>query len=353
MGREVLYYSCHTCGVPSMNPLIRYRRFILPVSILLGVIASMALIERAWQTTSIRRDEAHHTSSCKPVTGGVVYIPAGGFIMGSDAHYAEEGPQEKVEVVAFDIDRFEVTNAQFEQFIAETGYVTSAERATELGFPVNGSAVFDHSTWSFVEGASWRHPEGPGSSINGKNHDPVVQVSLEDAQAYADWAGRTLPTEAQWEYAARGGLNGAEYAWGSSLTPGGNYLANTWQGLFPIADTGADGHTGRAEVGCYAANGYGLYDMIGNVWEWTEDPYYPDHRFGKELTFDARERPAGFDPRQPGVPVGVIKGGSFLCAPNGCRRYRPAARHAQDTGLGTNHIGFRTVSRTLEESSAP
>ncbi|MEZ5997949.1 MAG: formylglycine-generating enzyme family protein [Hyphomonas sp.] len=331
-----------------MNPFLRYRRLILPATILLGVAASMALIERTWETTIIRRENAQFVP-CQTVTGGVAYIPAGRFLMGSEAHYADERPQQAVEVAAFDIDRFEVTNAQFAQFVAETGYVTSAERATALGFPANGSAVFDHSYWSFVEGADWRHPEGPDSSIEGKERDPVVQVSLEDAEAYADWAGRALPTEAQWEYATRGGLDGQEYAWGDALTPGGNYLANTWQGLFPIADTGADGHTGRAEVGCYAANGYGLYDMIGNVWEWTQDPYFPDHRFGDDLPVDAHERLTGFDPRQPGVPVGIIKGGSFLCAPNGCRRYRPAARHAQETGLGTNHIGFRTVSRDLAD----
>jgi len=336
-----------------MNPIIRYRRFILPASVLLAVAASLALIERSWETASVRRETADPPPPCQSDAGGVAYIPAGRFRMGSNAHYAEEGPPETIEVGAFDIDRFEVTNAQFAQFVAETGYVTSAERATELGFPANGSAVFSHRTWSFVEGADWRHPEGPASSITGKDHDPVVQVSLEDAEAYAGWAGRALPTEAQWEYAARGGLDGKDYAWGDALTPGGHYLANTWQGLFPVTDTGADGHAGRAAVGCYTANGFGLYDMIGNVWEWTEDPYFPDHRFGKDLPADAHERLTGFDPRQPGVPVGVIKGGSFLCAPNGCRRYRPAARHAQDTGLGTNHIGFRTVSRALQERPAP
>ncbi|MCA8900346.1 MAG: formylglycine-generating enzyme family protein [Hyphomonas sp.] len=292
-------------------------------------------------------------SSCHPAAAGFAHIPAGSFLMGSDAHYAEEGPQQAVAVAAFDIDRFEVTNAQFAQFITESGYVTSAERATKLGFPESGSAVFSRSTWSFVAGADWRHPDGPDSDIQGRDHDPVVHVSFEDAQAYADWAGRALPTEAQWEYAARGGLNGQEYAWGDTLTPGGNHLANTWQGLFPVADTGADGHAGRAVVGCYPANGYGLYDMIGNVWEWTADPYFPDRRFGKDLPADRLERPIGFDPRQPGVPVGVIKGGSFLCAPTGCRRYRPAARHAQDTGLGTNHIGFRTVSRTAARDAMP
>ena len=269
-----------------------------------------------------------------------VAISGGTLKMGDTGFYADEGPIVRLSVSPFSIDAHEITNRQFQRFVDATGYVTSAERLTEAGWPANGSAVFDAAEWRFVEGANWRQPEGPGSSIEGRDDDPVVQVSLEDARAYAEWAGRRLPTEAEWEYAARGGLDGQPFAWGDVFTPGGVYMANTWQGMFPESDSGEDGHMGRAAVGCYAPNGYGLFDMIGNVWEWTQDPYYPDKRFeppeGVENT--------GFDPRQPEAPVGVIKGGSFLCSPNFCGRYRPAARHAQNTGLGTNHIGFRTVA---------
>ncbi|MGD2133844.1 MAG: formylglycine-generating enzyme family protein [Maricaulaceae bacterium] len=290
-----------------------------------------------------RNDDAPTLACLTTEPGTVAQIPAGAFDFGSSAFYPEEGPVTRIEVASFDIDVHEVTNAQFAAFVEATGYVTSAERAEELGFPAPGSAVFSAAQWKFVPGASWRHPEGPDSSITGRDHDPVVQVSLEDARAYAAWAGRALPTETQWEYAARGGLNGADYAWGDALTPGGAHMANTWQGPFPVIDTANDGHMGRAPVGCYEANSYGLHDMIGNVWEWTDDPYFPNHRFVADPADAHDAPPEGFDPRQPSVPVGVIKGGSFLCAPNFCARYRPAARHAQDTGLGTNHIGFRTV----------
>ena len=276
------------------------------------------------------------------VEDGEVRLRGGEFQMGDDGFYAEEGPAIRLAVGGFAIDVHEITNRQFRAFVEATGYVTSAERTVEAGLAVNGSAVFESMiAWSFVEGANWRNPEGPGSSIDGRNDDPVVQVSLEDAQAYAEWAGRRLPSEAECEFAARGGLDGKPFAWGDVFTPGGVYMANTWQGLFPDEDSGADGHSGRAEVSCYPPNGYGLYDMIGNVWEWTQDPYYPDKRFEPPEGVES----IGFDPRQPDVPVGVIKGGSFLCTPNYCGRYRPAARHAQDTGLGTNHIGFRTVAK--------
>ncbi|MDJ0637602.1 MAG: formylglycine-generating enzyme family protein [Paracoccaceae bacterium] len=287
--------------------------------------------------------ERGHLTAAGPICVqplGDVAIEGGTFDMGDTGFYAEEGPIVRLSVEPFRIDAHEITNRQFAKFVAATGYVTSAERMVETGWPANGSAVFDAMQWQFVEGANWRHPEGPHSSIEGRDNDPVVQVSLEDAQAYADWRGRALPTEAEWEYAARGGLDGKPFAWGDVFTPGGVYMANTWQGMFPENDAAEDGHMGRAQVGCFPANGYGLYDMIGNVWEWTEDPYYPDKRFEPPEGVDS----TGFDPVQPDIPVAVIKGGSFLCSPDFCGRYRPAARHAQDTGLGTNHIGFRTVS---------
>lgn len=306
---------------------------------LLVVVALGTMAALAW-SFGTGGDSSRRAYACyREALGPSVAIKSGHYLMGSAQHYPAEGPVLEVDVDAFEIDRHEVTNAQFRSFVEATGYVTSAERAVDLGFKVNGSAVFADGAWAFVPGANWRHPDGSGSSIEGQDREPVVQVSFEDARAYAAWADRRLPTEAQWEYAARGGLAHAEFAWGDEYTPGGEYLANTWQGPFPVVNKVADGYAGRAPVGCFPPNGYGLYDMIGNVWEWTADPYYPSHHHA------AAEGDRGVDSRQPGVPVGVIKGGSFLCSPNFCRRYRPAARFPQDTQLGTNHLGFRTVAR--------
>ncbi len=306
------------------------------VPILLVALTAAGLLNETYQGDQV----AASTSICvRPLDD--VKIPGGSFDMGDAGFYADEGPVVRLKVEPFRIDAHEVTNGQFAEFVAATGYVTSAERLVEAGWPANGSAVFSAAQWQFVEGANWRHPEGPDSSIDGRDNDPVVQVSLEDARAYTQWAGRVLPSEAEWEYAARGGLERQPFAWGDVFTPGGVYMANTWQGLFPEEDAGEDGHMGRAQVGCFPSNGYGLHDMIGNVWEWTEDPYYPDKRFEPPEGVLS----TGFDPMQPETPVGVIKGGSFLCSPDFCGRYRPAARHAQNTGLGTNHIGFRTASR--------
>ena len=195
--------------------------------------------------------------------------------------------------------------------------------------------------WHFTEGANWKNPLGPDSDIQDKEHFPVIHIAYTDALAYAKWKGHRLPTEAEYEYATRGGLDGAKYATGNTLTENGKYIANTWQGLFPFNDTAEDGYVGLAPVGCYPANHFNIHDLIGNVWEWTQSVYYPRH-------FDPSQLPAnlpanGYDEKQPGIAVGVIKGGSYLCAEDFCMRYRPAARHAQDTGLGTSHIGFRTV----------
>ena len=267
-----------------------------------------------------------------------------------DTIYAEEGPIRTETVAAFDIDQHEVTNAQFARFVGETGYVTVAERpvdpAAYPGIPAAalqpGSAVFRFeagtfdpgnpaSWWVFVPGASWRHPAGPGSDTRGLEHHPVVHVALEDAQAYARWAGRRLPTEIEWEWAARAARPDAP---NPSLQPA---EANTWQGDFPQQNARADGFETTAPVGCFQPNALDLHDMIGNVWEWTSDPYHAAR--------PTRSTPAdhGHDPYQPGVAVGVIKGGSYLCAPNYCMRYRPGARHAQDLTLGASHIGFRTA----------
>ena len=257
----------------------------------------------------------------------MVWITGGTFTMGADARYPEEGPPRDVKVAGFWMSRTEVTNAEFAAFIAATGYRTEAERDPPVlpGAPpemrLPGSAVFRVPTpsnpnwWAWMPGANWQHPSGPQSSITGRERDPVVQVTYNDALAYARWAGLSLPTEEQWEFAARAGAE----ALPEPKDAAGKPTANYYQGVFPARDLGEDGFTARAPVGCFPANRFGLHDMIGNVWEWTT----------KEAT--------------PGQPVNVIKGGSFLCAANYCARYRPAARQFQERDLGTDHIGFRLV----------
>lgn len=271
-------------------------------------------------------------ASCGDVSDAkMVWVPGGSFTMGSDTAYAEEGPTRQVTVPGFWIDAHELTNAEFDRFVKATGYKTLAERqppaiagaTPDMLQP--GSAVFtvptpdDDRWWRWVAGANWRHPEGPASSIDGRADDPVVQIAYEDALAYARWAGKALPTEEQWEYAARGGLDGKTYAWGEERDPGGVPQANYYQGVFPQKDLGTDGYAGRAPVGCFKPNGYGLYDMIGNVWEWTRRADGPQSN------------------------MRVIKGGSYLCADNYCRRYRPSARQFQEHDLGTDHIGVRFI----------
>ena len=300
---------------------------------------------------------------------GMVWIPGGTFLMGSDDHYPEEAPAHRVMVDGFWIDRHTVTNAEFTRFIRKTGYVTVAERAPDpADYPgarpellVPASTVFRrpahrvdlgdlYNWWTYVPGASWRHPKGPGSSIRKRPDHPVVHLAWSDVEAYARWVGKQLPTEAEWEFAARGGLDGAEFAWGEELNPEGRWMANTWQGEFPLENLELDGYAGTAPVGRYPANGYGLYDMIGNVWEWTSD-WYQVHaetshacctvtnpRGGdRERSRDTSDRAA--------IPRRVMKGGSHLCAPNYCRRYRPAARMAQAVDTSTSHLGFRCIIR--------
>lgn len=303
-------------------------------------------------------------------TADLVRLDGGLFTMGSDDHYPEEVPAHPVRVDGFRIDPYAVTNERFDAFVTATGYVTVAERpldpALYPGAPaenlVPGSMVFTPTTgpvdlrhlsqwWAWVPGASWRHPEGPGSGIDERGEHPVVQVAHEDATAFAAWASASLPTEAQWEYAARGGLDGAEFTWGDEARPGGRLLANTWDGPdFPWRSTGESGWSRTAPVGSFPPNRYGLFDMAGNVWEWTDDWWTERHPAASDACC-APANPRGgkaeasHDPRQPqfAVPRKVIKGGSFLCADTYCRRYRPAARRPQAVDTGMSHVGFRCV----------
>ncbi len=302
----------------------------------------------------------------------MVWVPGGHFRMGSDRHYPEEAPVHTVAVDGFWIDRTPVTNAAFLQFVRATGYRTFAEltpkaedypgalphmlRAGSLVFTPPRQAVDLtrwEQWWQFKFGANWRRPYGPRSSIAGLSEHPVVHVAYCDALAYAQWAGKDLPTEAEWEFAARGGLDGCEFAWGEALNPEGRQLANTWQGNFPQENLATDGYERTSPVTAFPPNGYGLYDMIGNVWEWTSDWYAAVHEAdaAKPCCIPVNPRggreDASYDPCQPDIriPRKVLKGGSHLCAPNYCRRYRPAARHAEAVDTSTSHVGFRCVVR--------
>lgn len=278
------------------------------------------------------------------VPAGMVRIRGGRFMMGSDKHHPEERPARVASVGDFFIDRTEVTNEQFADFVKATGYVTLVERPVDpekyKGAPPDllkpGSIVFRQPStvagmanptqwWSYTPGATWREPEGPGSSIAGRMSHPVVHVTHADALAYARWKGNDLPTEAEWEFAARGGLDSKEFTWGDEKTPSGKWQANTWQGIFPLSNQIADGYEGTAPVGCYEPNGFGLSDMAGNVWEITADDYR--------------------DQRGPQRDMKVAKGGSYLCADNFCYRYRPSGRQPVSTDVGASHIGFRTIRR--------
>lgn len=267
---------------------------------------------------------------------GMLRLSGGEFEPGNEHGYPEERPNGRVNLQPFWIDRTEVTNAQFADFVKATGYVTEAEReGAGVVFRVPEGPVQSGSWWHFVQGANWRHPDGPDSDIQGRDNHPVVQVTYADAQAYAEWLGRELPTEAQWEYAARAGGDGEKLE-REPRTADGEPAANFWQGAFPYMNTADDGHTLRAPVGCFPANGYGLHDMIGNVWEWTRDQYAMQPQ--PEGTADWPLRKTA-----QGVPSMVIKGGSFLCADNYCKRYRSTSRHPQEMDLPITHLGFRTI----------
>jgi formylglycine-generating enzyme len=303
-------------------------------------------------------------------------IAGGTFRMGSDRHYPEEAPVHRVAVEGFLIDRTPVTNRQFKDFVRATGHVTFAEIPPDaINYPgallhmlYAGSLVFSPPTrtidlgdwsqwWQFMKGADWRHPYGPKSNINVLDHHPVVHVAYSDVFAFARWAGKDLPTEAEWEFAARGGLADAEYAWGEELAPCGRHMANTWQGEFPRQNLCTDGFERTSPVTAFPPNGYGVHDMIGNVWEWTSDWYSQRHEADAQKACCIPKNPRGgredesFDRCLPqiSIPRKVLKGGSHLCAPNYCRRYRPAARHAESIDTSASHVGFRCVIR---ESSA-
>lgn len=298
------------------------------------------------------------------------WIPGGTFVMGSDRHYPEEAPAHRVSVAGFWIDACAVTNDDFARFVTATGYVTSAERpADPRDYPgakpellAPSSVMFKkpaqqvdlgnhYNWWIYVRGADWRHPRGPASSIKGLGSHPVVHVAYEDVEAYAAWAGKEIPTEAEWEFAARGGLDGADYCWGDDFTPDGNFMANSWQGEFPWQNKIEDGYEWTAPVGSFPANGYGLHDMTGNVWEWTADWYQTHDRIDSPCCTlnnprgGGREDSIAADQAQVRIPRKVMKGGSYLCAPNYCRRYRPAARMAQPIDTSTCHLGFRCIRR--------
>jgi len=314
--------------------------------------------------------EASTQTSAAPA--GMQPVPAGRFTMGSDRHYPEERPAHPARVDGFSMDATTVTNADYARFVAATGYRTVAERPLDAAlYPGADAAVLEPGAlvfrmtdgpvdtrditnwWHWTPGACWYRPEGPGSGIEGRENHPVVQVAFEDAEAYARWVGKALPTEAEWEFAARGGLEAKEFVWGDELAPEGLHRANTWQGPFPWRNFASDGFERTAPVASYSPNGYGLYDMAGNVWQWTADWFAARHAADPAKPCCAPQNPRGpamdgsFDPGQPAIriPRKVLKGGSFLCAPSYCRRYRPAARHAQMVDTGMSHIGFRCVLR--------
>lgn len=308
---------------------------------------------------------------------GMVWIPGGEFSMGSkdprgdlcggNEPMADARPVHRVYVDGFWMDRTEVTNAEFARFVAATNYVTVAERplraADYPGVPADklapGSLVFtppaqavplDNASrwWAWVPGASWRHPEGPGSDVKGRDNFPVVHIAYEDAEAYARWAGKQLPTEAQWEFAARGGRSGELYPWGNELNPGGRWMANIWTGRFPHENSKADGFTQAAPVASFPANAYGLHDMAGNVWEWCRDYYAPD-TYAKATGISKNpvilSQKDSFDPGEPGVAKRVQRGGSFLCTDQYCTRYMTGTRGKGSPDTGSNHAGFRCVKQ--------
>jgi formylglycine-generating enzyme len=349
---------------PDVNVLIKAG----PPRMGLIILAGLAIGCQPDKSTS----QTAYTSAPPP---GMVWIPEGEFVMGTndEESYQHERPAHKVRVDGFWMDATEVTNQQFQEFVNATGYVTVAEKKPEWEtlreqLPpdatkpsddalVAGSLVFSPPTyavtvddyrqwWSYVPGADWRHPEGSGSNIEGRMNHPVVHISYDDALAYCAWAKKRLPTEAEWEFASKGGAENQRYAWGNEFTSQGQHFANTFQGVFPGKNTSEDGFAGSAPVKSFAANGYGLFDMIGNAWEWTSD-FYDTRYFAEQVQKGVSVNPAGcevpFDPTDPYAKKRVTKGGSFLCAQNYCVNYRPSARQGSATDTGMSHMSFRCV----------
>lgn len=334
--------------------------------------------------------QAADTVSAKPpgpAPKGMVWIPGGEFTMGSDDQTVQpnEHPAHPVKIDGFWMDATDVTNAEFTAFVAATGYVTTAERKPDWeelkkqlppGTPkpddsvlVPGSLVFtppDHPVplddmsnwWTWTPGASWKHPEGPKSDLKGRENYPVTQVSWDDAVAYAKWAGKRLPTEAEWEFAAQGGLKGKRYPWGDEFQPGGKFMANTWTGEFPCKNTAADGYTGTSPVKSFPPNSYGLYDIVGNVWQWCSDVYRADayaETTGTGCCYNPKGPSAAYNPVRdvPDSLEHVTKGGSFLCSPSYCESYRPSARRGVPPDTSTAHIGFRCVKDSPPVKTSP
>jgi formylglycine-generating enzyme required for sulfatase activity len=340
--------------------------FIAIGSIVLGTFFTLQVPEHKPRRGNKQSGLGHATPIQQSIgreTNGMVWIPSGAFYMGSTNGAPDEAPQHLVTLQGFWMDKYEVTNDEFEKFVKATGYVTVAERKPDAkDFPdakpdalVPGSLVFapppgevrlDNPAiwWQYRAGANWRHPEGPNSSLEGKGNFPVVHVCWEDAVAYAKWRGKRLPTEAEWEYASRGGLDRQEFTWGADRS-GLETKANTWQGKFPAEDTGKDGFKAIAPVGSFAANGYGLFDMAGNVWEWCHDWYRPDY-YANAAAYGPTGPKESFDPSEPKIPKRVIRGGSYLCNEVYCAGYRPSARMRSSPDTGLSHTGFRCVAAT-------
>jgi sulfatase modifying factor 1 len=350
--------------------------FLKVLVLFIGSTLSLVPLLRAG-TSSFLPTVVNSGEALGPASTGMVWIPSGEFSMGCNA--PSEGlctratmnavndtqPIHRVYVDGFWMDKTDVTNEEFARFVKATGYVTGAEIApTKEQFPtawpenlLAGSVVFtppkqpvpldDYTQWwSYVHGANWRHPAGPESDLKGKEKYPVVQVCYADAMAYAKWAGKRLPTEAEWEFAGRGGLSGKVYAWGDELRPGGKWMANIFEGLFPVKDTGEDGFSGLAPVAQFPPNGYGLYDMAGNVWQWCSDWYRPDY-----YVVLAQAQPVAHNPQGPNSsydlgddqPQRVQRGGSFLCTDQYCTRYMMGTRDKGDEDTGNDNVGFRCV----------
>jgi formylglycine-generating enzyme len=360
----------------------RFGRRILVVTILLFGSALVAVL--CWNPPTTKADStaqiaAEPNGKDAAAPPGMVWIAGGEFTMGTNdvRSFPNERPAHRMQVEGFWIDDHDVTNAEFARFVDATGYVTTAEKKPNWeefkkqlppGTPkpddnvlVAGSLVFTPTSrqvplndlsawWRWVPGACWRHPEGPDSTIAARENHPVVQVSWDDALAYAKWAGKRLPTEAEWEYAARGGLEDKRYPWGDEFRPGGKWMANTWQGIFPVTNTSEDGFTGTSPVKSFPPNGYGLYDMAGNVWQWCSDWYRVDaftrivtELAGKSVCRDTGGPNESWDPADPNAPKRVVKGCSFLCNPSYCESYRPSARRGTPPDTGSSHTGFRCV----------